>query len=329
MTPEVPSETNPAPGAVAPTPIAEAALSPPPPAIGTLSPCEPPGGGDVRLEISRDLRTLDQARHGFFGQARRREQGVVPAPPADIEPERAGGVGHFGHRFAREAEAHVILGQEHPLRRLGDFGLVRGDPQHFRRGEAGHGEIAGALRKIRNAPLELVAFGERAAVIPQDRRPQRLVLSVEQGRAMHLAREADAGQSGEFRWGAAADRGDRGLDPLDPVGGVLLAPQRLRTRNAERGRSLGDHALRAVDEQRFHRRSADVQPQKRLSRPLSHRRLPFGRHHKQKAPALSPGLKCRRVKRARSEIRRPSGCPLKSVRCACRRQSRRRPSALH
>ena len=41
MTPEVPSETNPAPGAVAPTPIAEAALSPPPPAIGTLRPSRP------------------------------------------------------------------------------------------------------------------------------------------------------------------------------------------------------------------------------------------------------------------------------------------------
>ena len=35
---------------------------------------------------------------------------------------------------------------------------------------------------------------------------------------MHLAGKADAGQPGEFGGRVAADRGDRGLDPLDPVG---------------------------------------------------------------------------------------------------------------
>src|SRR5579871_3155964 len=40
-TPDVPSETKPEPGSVAPTPIADAALSPPPPAIGTLRPSKP------------------------------------------------------------------------------------------------------------------------------------------------------------------------------------------------------------------------------------------------------------------------------------------------
>src|SRR5271166_6784402 len=40
-TPDVPSETKPEPGAVAPTPMAEAALSPPPPAIGIRRPSRP------------------------------------------------------------------------------------------------------------------------------------------------------------------------------------------------------------------------------------------------------------------------------------------------
>ena len=160
---------------------------------GNLAPCEPPGGGDFRRKMSRNLRTLDQARHGLFGQAGRAEEARVPAPPPHIEPERPRSIRHLGHRLAREAQAYIVLRQQHALRRLGDLGLVGRHPQHFRRGEAGHGEIAGTLFEIGNAPLELGAFGERAAVVPQDRGPQRFVISVEQGCAVHLAGEANAG----------------------------------------------------------------------------------------------------------------------------------------
>ena len=41
ITPEVPTETKPAPGATAPTPTAAAALSPAPPATGTRRPARP------------------------------------------------------------------------------------------------------------------------------------------------------------------------------------------------------------------------------------------------------------------------------------------------
>ena len=112
---------------------------------------------------------------------------------------------------------------------------MRGDPQHFRRGEARHGEVAGALLEIGNAALELGAFGERAAVVPQDGGSERLVMGVEQGRAVHLAREPDARERREFGRRIAADRGDRRLDAFDPVVGILLAPQGLGARDARAG----------------------------------------------------------------------------------------------
>jgi hypothetical protein len=89
-----------------------------------------------------------------------------------------------------------------------------------------------------------------------------------------MAGKTDTGQSRELRWRITADRGDRGLDSLDPIERVLLAPQRMGTRNAERDRSFGHHTLPEIDKQRLHRGGADVEPQKRLACSLSHRRLP-------------------------------------------------------
>ncbi len=194
---------------------------------------------------------------------------------ADVEPRRARGVGHFGHRLAREAQAHVVLGQQHALRRLGDLGLVRGDPQHLRRGEAGHHEIAGDLFDVGNAALELRAFGERAAVVPQDRRPERLVVPRRAGSRHASGPERPIPASARERLGRLlADRGDRRLDAAHPVVRVLLAPQGVRARDAERGRGLGDDPLVRVDQQRLHRRRADVEPEIGLLRAFGHRRLP-------------------------------------------------------
>ena len=139
-----------------------------------------------------------------------------------------------------------------------------GDPHRLRRGEAGHREVAGAAQEIGNAPFELRAFGEGAAVVPQDRRPQRLVRRVEKGRAVHLAGQADAGESRERVRRVAAHGLDGGLDAFDPVVGILLAPQRFRTRHVERGGRLGDGSLLGVDQQRLDRRRADVEPEERF-----------------------------------------------------------------
>ena len=118
--------------------------------------------------------------------------------------------------------------------------------------------------------FELGAFGERADVVPQDRRAQRLAGGVEERRAVHLAGEADAGEPGEGVGRALAQRRDAGGDGLDPVVGVLFAPQRLRPRQRQRDGGVGDRALFGVDQQRLDRRSADVQPKKGLARADSH-----------------------------------------------------------
>jgi hypothetical protein len=101
---------------------------------------------------------------------------------------------------------------------------MSGDPQHLRRGESGHREVAGPLLEIGDTALELVAFRERTAIVPQDCRPERLVMDVEQSRAMHLARQTDSGERLKLLRRLSPDLGDRRLDALDPVVRILLAP---------------------------------------------------------------------------------------------------------
>jgi hypothetical protein len=100
--------------------------------------------------------------------------------------------------------------------------------------------------------------------------PQRLAGGVEERRAVHLAGEADASEPGEGFGRALAQRGDAGVDRIDPVVGVLLAPQRLRPRQRQRDGGVGDRPLFSVDQQRLDRRCADVQPKKGFARADSH-----------------------------------------------------------
>jgi hypothetical protein len=69
--------------------------------------------------------------------------------------------------------------------------MVR-DPHELRCGEAGHHDIAGDGARPRLALFQLEAFGGGASIIPQYRRTQRYIRPVKQGRAMHLAGQADA-----------------------------------------------------------------------------------------------------------------------------------------
>ncbi len=131
------------------------------------------------------------------------------------------------------------------------------------------------MAKIGNAAFELDAFGEGPHVVPQDRRAQRLVVGAEQGRPVHLTGKPDAGQRGESLRRLAADRRDHGPDPFRPIIRVLLAPQRMRTRNLERRGSFGYDALPGVDEQRLDRRCANVEPEKGgLAAPIAHHTFP-------------------------------------------------------
>ena len=141
-----------------------------------------------------------------------------------------------------------------------------GDPQQLRRGEARHGDIAGAAAEIGNAALEFGAFGEGAAVVPQNRRTQDAVGAVEQNRAMHLAGEADAGEARERLRRFAPHRRDRVLDAFAQSAGFCSLHSGCGRDSVERGRSLRREALIAVDQNGLDRRRADVEPEKHVSR---------------------------------------------------------------
>ena len=63
---------------------------------------------------------------------------------ADVEPQRARGVGHLVDEFAAELQRSHSLGQQHRRSHaLEDGRLVLAHPQELGRGEARHGEVAG------------------------------------------------------------------------------------------------------------------------------------------------------------------------------------------
>jgi len=95
---------------------------------------------------------------------------------------------------AGEAQAQVVLGQQHLGHRVEDRGLVLAHPGQLGRGEAGHGEVAGDRMEVRQR-FHPAALRVAASVIPQDGRTQYAVAAVEQGGAVHLAAEADGGHA--------------------------------------------------------------------------------------------------------------------------------------
>ena len=227
-----------------------------------LSSLESPRLGDGRGELAE----TSEPSTSFGIAASVRPVAAIRSPSQARRPtsshERSRGVRHFRDSLARQPQAHVVLGQQHSPGRLGDRRLVSRDPQHLGRGEAGHHQIAGALLDIGDAALELGAFGEGPAVVPQDRRPERLVVGAEQGRAVHLAGKADPGERGEL------GRRVRGGWPRPkPPRPRPSRPGSARSTRAAGGdtlsgaRRLRHDALVAVDQQRLDRRRANVEPE--------------------------------------------------------------------
>ena len=158
-TPEVPSETKAEPGVTTPTPQAAAALSPAPPATTTGAadaPAARRGSGRRSPEGA-----LPSTRRGIWARVRpvASSRSSDQSRAGDVEPERAGGVGHLRDVVAGQAEADVVLGQQHRVDVLEDLRLVLAQPGELRRGEAGHGDVAGDLARAREGGLDLGAFG--------------------------------------------------------------------------------------------------------------------------------------------------------------------------
>src|SRR3546814_20901720 len=89
--------------------------------------------------------------------------------------------------------------------------------------EARKDDIAGDLAKARIGIQRCGLFmGTR--IVPQDAGAQHLVVRVEQGRAVHLAGEADALHGRQFLRAFLLQPPDRLFRPADPVGCVLSGP---------------------------------------------------------------------------------------------------------
>ncbi len=129
------------------------------------------------------------------------------------------------------------------------------DPGQLGRGEAGHDEVAATFAEGGRRGVEASAFGEGAAVVPQDRGAERPVVGAEQSRAVHLAGQADAAHRSPHRW---IDGEDRGTGRLPPGDGVLLRPQGLRALDGERGGALCDERAGRVQDDRLDARRADI-----------------------------------------------------------------------
>ena len=196
-TPEVPIETKAVPGVTTPTPQAAAALSPAPPATTTAPPTPQRAARSGRRSPEGGA-ALDEARHVGAGEAGRLEQVVGPVAGGDVEPEGAGGVGHLRDVVAGQAEADVVLGQQHGVDAGEDLGLVLAEPGDLRGGEAGHGDVAGDLARAREGGFDLGAFGHGAAVVPEDRRAEHA------GRRGRGRRRRASGRRGRCRAGRRA-----------------------------------------------------------------------------------------------------------------------------
>ncbi len=120
-------------------------------------------------------------------------------------------------------------------------------PQELRRRETREGAIAGELDQARETDrrLDLRALGAGALVVPEDRRAQHAVATVERHEAVHLARETDRRRGARILVQLRQNR----LGRRPPVRGILLCPPGSRRR--ERVADLGarEHAPVGVDRQ--------------------------------------------------------------------------------
>ncbi len=194
--PEVPSERKAEPGLMAPSPTGTGGIVPRP--TGEQGgPGHAPARRKIGLKATCRFGALDQARHHLARQAGGGERRIRPVPSVHIEPKRAGRIRHFLDGLAGQGQAHISLGQQHESvsqRRL--LAHAGASPQPI------WAPVKPTASPCCPSPhadraiwrFQFRTFGLRAAaVIPQDRRPERLMIGPEQHGTLHLlTRQTDA-----------------------------------------------------------------------------------------------------------------------------------------
>ncbi|MNK86794.1 hypothetical protein D3C87_1067130 [compost metagenome] len=208
--------------------------------------------------LRRGGAAFDQARHVLARQTGGGQHALGPVAFGHVQPQSAGSVGHVGDILARQAQGHVILGQQDLGRGAEQRWLVFLQPQQLGRREAGHGLVARDGARLGHQRLEFHAFGKGARVVPQDGCAQHVLLLVEQGGAMHLARQRDAAQAGKrYRLGGA-DGGDDVQGGVPPVFGILFRPAGMGAGHAQGHAGAGNDGLRVIGEDGLDFGSADI-----------------------------------------------------------------------
>jgi hypothetical protein len=93
---------------------------------------------------------------------------------------RAPRIGRLAGNLAGQGEADVILGQQQHPGAGHHLRLVPVQPHQFRRGDPGIGRAIRPPPDVGHPCQQLGAFGQRALVVPQDRRAQWAQIAVQQ-----------------------------------------------------------------------------------------------------------------------------------------------------
>src|SRR5690242_14178456 len=96
--------------------------------------------------------------------------------------------------FAGQAKAHVVLWQQHAAKALPDIGFVISYPKQFGEREVCQCWVAGELNDpgLPQLRVQPIALRLRSLIAPDERRPQYLIVLIEQNGTVHLAGEAGA-----------------------------------------------------------------------------------------------------------------------------------------
>ncbi len=141
-------------------------------------------------------------------------------------------------------------------------------PKKLGRGESGEGRIGGLLENelFAGGAVDPVDLLLAALIAPDEGGPNHAVVGVEQGQAVHLTGEADAGDGGSRDAGFRQDAADRLEARIGPVLRALLGPKRFFDPNifVSGGNARGDLSV-AVHEQGARAACSDVD-----SEPIRH-----------------------------------------------------------
>jgi len=185
------------------------------------------GPGGLLRQNARDFgRLVDRRQQGRI-DVEQAQEFLGPAAALDVQQERARGVADFGGKLAGQAVADVVLRQENLRGALINARLVSADPEDLRRREAREGRVrdhAEETAPTAGRPGDLVALGAGPLIVPEDRAAKDPAAPVEEDGAVHLARQADAGDLDGPDLGRTKHLANTRPGRLPPILGVLLAP---------------------------------------------------------------------------------------------------------